>query len=65
MASHGIGSQSLGESDATAVYSAAEAIAIAPAARHSITNSGNDVLRFLCCCAPGYEHDDTVMADSM
>ena len=41
-----------------------DAIAIAPAARHTITNSGNEVLTFLCCCAPGYEHDDTVMADS-
>lgn len=41
-----------------------DAITIAPAARHAITNSGNEVLTFLCCCAPGYEHDDTVMVDS-
>src|SRR5688572_14613315 len=38
-----------------------DAIAIPPGARHQITNTGTEVLRFLCCCAPGYEHDDTVL----
>ena len=38
-----------------------DAIAIPPGARHQITNTGDGVLRFLCCCAPGYEHEDTVM----
>lgn len=38
-----------------------DAIAIPPGAPHQITNSGDDVLKFLCCCAPGYEHDDTVL----
>lgn len=40
-----------------------DAIAIPPGARHQITNIGSDTLRFLCCCAPAYEHDDTVMVD--
>ena len=31
--------------------------------RHQITNTGAAVLIFLCCCAPGYEHDDTYLAD--
>ena len=39
-----------------------DAIAIPPGSRHQITNNGKTVLRFLCCCAPGYENDDTVMA---
>ncbi len=39
-----------------------DAIAIPAGALHQITNSGNAVLKFLCCCAPGYEHDDTVLA---
>jgi len=39
-----------------------DAIAIPPGAEHQITNTGSEVLRFLCCCAPGYEHDDTVLA---
>ena len=44
--------------------SAGDAIAIPPGAVHQITNTGRDVLKFLCCCAPGYEHDDTVLAES-
>jgi mannose-6-phosphate isomerase-like protein (cupin superfamily) len=40
-----------------------DAIAIPPGARHQITNIGEQTLRFLCCCAPGYEHDDTVMVE--
>lgn len=37
-----------------------DAIAIPPGARHTIVNSGAETLKFLCCCAPPYEHDDTV-----
>jgi mannose-6-phosphate isomerase-like protein (cupin superfamily) len=40
-----------------------DAIAIPPGALHQITNTGRDVLKFLCCCAPGYEHSDTVLAE--
>jgi mannose-6-phosphate isomerase-like protein (cupin superfamily) len=38
-----------------------DAIAIPPGAVHTIRNTGNGPLRFLCCCAPAYEHDDTVL----
>ena len=38
-----------------------DAIAIPPGAEHQIRNTGADVLKFLCCCAPGYEHEDTVL----
>ena len=38
-----------------------DAIAIPPGAVHQITNVGEDVLKFLCCCAPGYEHEDTIL----
>ena len=40
-----------------------DAIAIPPGAYHQITNTGTVILKFLCCCAPCYEHDDTVLAD--
>ena len=40
-----------------------DAIAIPPGAVHQITNTGDTELRFLCCCAPGYEHEDTVLAE--
>ena len=42
-----------------------DAIAIPPGAPHQISNVGNDTLTFLCCCAPCYEHDDTVMVESI
>jgi len=40
-----------------------DAVAIPPGAVHQITNTGSEVLRFLCCCAPGYEHEDTILAE--
>jgi mannose-6-phosphate isomerase-like protein (cupin superfamily) len=40
-----------------------DAIAIPPGARHQIENIGDQTLRFLCCCAPGYEHADTVLLE--
>ena len=40
---------------------AQDAIAIPPGALHQITNTGSEALKFLCCCAPGYEHEDTVL----
>ncbi len=38
-----------------------DAIAIPPGTRHWIENRSDQALVFLCACAPGYEHDDTVM----
>lgn len=40
-----------------------DAIAILPGQRHKLWNTGSEVLRLLCCCAPGYEHEDTVITD--
>ena len=40
-----------------------DAIAIPPGEVHEITNTGTSELRFLCCCAPAYEHEDTVLYD--
>jgi len=37
-----------------------DAILIPPGARHQITAKTN--LRFLCCCAPPYDHGDTYFA---
>src|SRR5688572_17403135 len=41
-----------------------DAVAIPPGAVHTITNIGTGTLRFLCCCAPGYEDSDTVLAEA-
>lgn len=43
---------------------AGDAIAILPGKRHKITNTGNKVLKILCCCSPAYEHDDTIITES-
>jgi mannose-6-phosphate isomerase-like protein (cupin superfamily) len=39
-----------------------DAILIPPGAWHQITAS--QTLRFLCCCAPPYSHEDTFLANS-
>ena len=38
-----------------------DAIAIPPGAIHTIENTGDKTLKFLCCCAPGYEDADTML----
>lgn len=40
-----------------------DAIAIPPGEIHTIVNSATEPLVFLCCCAPSYEHDDTVLVE--
>jgi mannose-6-phosphate isomerase-like protein (cupin superfamily) len=40
-----------------------DAIAIPPGQRHKLWNTGAEVLKLLCCCAPAYEHDDTVITE--
>ena len=42
---------------------AGDAIAILPGQKHKLWNTGNETLRLLCCCAPAYEHDDTVITE--
>jgi mannose-6-phosphate isomerase-like protein (cupin superfamily) len=41
-----------------------DAIAIPPGKKHKIWNTGEVTLKLLCCCAPAYEHDDTVITES-
>jgi len=40
-----------------------DAIAIRPGQKHKLWNTGSDVLRLLCCCAPAYEHEDTIITE--
>jgi mannose-6-phosphate isomerase-like protein (cupin superfamily) len=40
-----------------------DAIAIPPGRKHKLWNTCQDSLRLLCCCAPAYEHDDTVITE--
>ena len=40
-----------------------DAIAILPGQKHKLWNTGGEVLRLLCCCAPAYEHSDTIITE--
>ena len=42
---------------------AGDAIAIPPGLKHKLWNTGAEPLRLLCCCAPAYEHEDTVITE--
>ena len=41
-----------------------DAIAIPPGLKHKIWNTGDEDLHLLCCCAPCYEHSDTVITEN-
>lgn len=38
-----------------------DAILIPPGTRHTLANLGPGPLVFLCCCAPPYAHEDTIL----
>lgn len=43
---------------------AGDAIAIPAGKKHKLWNTGPEVLTLLCCCAPCYEHSDTIITES-
>jgi mannose-6-phosphate isomerase-like protein (cupin superfamily) len=43
---------------------AGDAIAIPPGRKHKLWNTGSETLRLLCCCAPAYEHADTIITEA-
>ena len=40
-----------------------DCVVIPPGAEHKLWNTGDVALRLLCCCAPAYSHDDTVITE--
>ena len=40
-----------------------DGIALLPGKRHKLWNTGKSDLVFLCCCAPAYTHEDTVITE--
>jgi mannose-6-phosphate isomerase-like protein (cupin superfamily) len=42
---------------------AGDAVAIPPGQKHKLWNTGVETLRLLCCCAPAYEHTDTIITE--
>jgi mannose-6-phosphate isomerase-like protein (cupin superfamily) len=58
---HGAGRMRLGEEERE--VGPGDAVVIAPGVRHKLWCVGSEPLRLLCCCAPGYSDDDTVMVE--
>jgi mannose-6-phosphate isomerase-like protein (cupin superfamily) len=42
---------------------AGDCIVIPPGETHQLVNTGDEPLVLLCCCAPAYSHDDTVLIE--
>lgn len=40
---------------------AGDCVVIAPGLTHKLSNPGPEPLVLLCCCAPAYSHEDTVL----
>jgi mannose-6-phosphate isomerase-like protein (cupin superfamily) len=41
-----------------------DSVVIAPGVPHKLWNTGDEPLVLLCCCAPPYSHDDTVLTEA-
>ena len=55
----GAGRMRLGDDEAD--IRTGDCVVIAPGTSHKLWNPGPEALVLLCCCAPAYSHDDTVM----
>ncbi len=42
---------------------AGDCVVIPPGVEHKLTNTGDVPVKLLCCCAPAYSHDDTVLTE--
>ena len=42
---------------------AGDCVVLPPGTVHKLWNTGDEPLRLLCCCAPPYAHDDTVICE--
>ena len=55
----GAGQMKLGDEEAA--VRAGDCVVIAPGTPHQLVNDGDEPLVLLCCCAPPYSHEDTVI----
>ena len=58
---HGVGRMKIGQAERD--VHPRDAIAIPPGQVHKLWNTGEVPLRLLCCCAPAYEHEDTIITE--
>ena len=56
---HGAGRMRLGDEERE--VAPGDTVVIPPGTRHKLWNTGDEPLRLLCCCAPAYSHEDTVL----
>jgi mannose-6-phosphate isomerase-like protein (cupin superfamily) len=56
---HGCGRMRLGDEESD--VAAGDTVVIPPGTRHKLWNTGGEPLKLLCCCAPPYSHEDTVL----
>jgi mannose-6-phosphate isomerase-like protein (cupin superfamily) len=57
----GVGRMRLGTDEGD--VRAGDAVVIPPGTRHKLLNTGTEPLVLLCCCAPAYSHEDTVLTE--
>jgi mannose-6-phosphate isomerase-like protein (cupin superfamily) len=57
----GRGSMRLGEAERD--VGAGDCVVIPPGIVHRLQNTGREPLVLLCCCAPAYSDEDTILAD--
>jgi mannose-6-phosphate isomerase-like protein (cupin superfamily) len=57
----GSGRMRLGDEEAE--VTAGDTVVIPPGTRHKLWNTGPEPLKLLCCCAPPYSHEDTVLLE--
>jgi mannose-6-phosphate isomerase-like protein (cupin superfamily) len=57
----GNGRMTLGDDERE--VAAGDCVVIPPGQVHQLVNAGDEPLVLLCCCAPAYSHEDTVLVD--
>ena len=57
----GSGRMTLGDDERE--VTAGDCVVIPPGQVHQLVNTGDEPLVLLCCCAPAYSHEDTVLVD--
>ena len=57
----GSGRMTLGDEERE--VAAGDCVVIPPGAEHKLLNTGDEPLVLLCCCAPAYSHEDTVLTE--
>ena len=58
---HGAGRMRLGDEERE--VEPGDTVVIPPGVRHKLWNDGGEPLRLLCCCAPAYSDEDTVLTE--